>query len=110
MTQRYSDTPRRPPEVMETTVFQSGNSQAVRIPKEFQLDAQRVEIVRDGNQLVLRPLAHTAADALSGLPPLTAREAAALDQAMAEVDDLLPLDEPDVPSRTKGTARRRPTR
>ncbi|MGC4366487.1 antitoxin [Hydrogenophaga sp. R2] len=94
MTQRYTDTPRRPPEVMETTVFQSGNSQAVRIPKEFQLDAQRVEIVRDGHQLVLRPLAHTAADALLDLPPLSGSDAAALDHAMAQVDDLLPLDEP----------------
>lgn len=106
MTQRYTDTPRRPPEVMETTVFRSGNSQAVRIPKEFQLDAQRVEIVQDGHQLVLRPLAHTAADALFDLPPLPDRDAAALDEAMARVDDLLPLDEPDMPHPTPAARRR----
>ena len=34
------------------------------------------------------------ADALAGLPPLTQAEAQALDDAMAQVDDLLPLDEP----------------
>ncbi len=37
-----------------TRVFQSGNSQAVRIPKEFQIDATEVEILRRGDELVLR--------------------------------------------------------
>lgn len=42
---------------MQTTVFTSGGSQAVRIPKEFRLDAKRVEIERKGGTLVLRPIA-----------------------------------------------------
>lgn len=37
-----------------TRVFQSGNSQAVRIPREFQLDVTEVEIFRRGDELVLR--------------------------------------------------------
>lgn len=37
-----------------TRVFQSGNSQAVRIPREFQLDVSEVEIFRRGDELVLR--------------------------------------------------------
>ena len=41
---------------MKTTVFTSGGSQAVRIPKEFRIDAKRVEIERKGGTLVLRPL------------------------------------------------------
>ena len=41
---------------MKTTVFISGGSQAVRIPKEFRIDAKRVEIERKGATLVLRPL------------------------------------------------------
>ena len=41
---------------MKTTVFTSGGSQAVRIPKEFRIDAKRVEIERKGATLVLRPL------------------------------------------------------
>ncbi len=37
-----------------TKVFQSGNSQAVRIPREFKIDAEEIEIVRVGQDLVLR--------------------------------------------------------
>jgi antitoxin VapB len=35
-------------------VFQSGNSQAVRLPKEFRLAAREVEIFRRGEEIVLR--------------------------------------------------------
>jgi antitoxin VapB len=35
-------------------VFRSGNSQAVRLPKEFQIDADEVEIFRRGEEIVLR--------------------------------------------------------
>ena len=41
---------------MKTTVFISGGSQAVRIPKEFRINAKRVEIERKGATLVLHPL------------------------------------------------------
>jgi len=36
-------------------VFQSGNSQAVRLPKEFRLDVDEVEISREGDAIILRP-------------------------------------------------------
>ena len=39
-----------------TKVFRSGNSQAVRIPREFQLDGKEVEIYRRGDEIVLREL------------------------------------------------------
>ena len=88
----------RSQQVTETTVFQSGNSQAVRIPKEFQFNTKWVEIRREGRDIVLRPLAMTAAEALADLPPLDDEEAQAMDQAMAILDDLPPLDEPfDMP-------------
>jgi antitoxin VapB len=35
-------------------VFISGNSQAVRLPKEFRLASDEVEIFRRGDELVLR--------------------------------------------------------
>lgn len=35
-------------------VFRSGNSQAVRIPVEFQFDTDEVEIFRRDDELVLR--------------------------------------------------------
>lgn len=52
-------------------VFQSGNSQAVRLPKEFRLEVDRVEIFRRGNEIVLRERPERAdaiIDALAGLP------------------------------------------
>jgi antitoxin VapB len=39
---------------VRTKVFRSGNSQAVRIPREFQLDVSEVEILRNGDDLILR--------------------------------------------------------
>ncbi len=36
-------------------IFRSGNSQAVRLPKEFRLEGTEVEIRRRGDSLVLRP-------------------------------------------------------
>lgn len=35
-------------------VFKSGNSQAVRLPKAFRLKGNEVEILRRGNEIVLR--------------------------------------------------------
>ena len=89
----------------ETAVFQSGNSQAIRIPKEFQLHTKRVEIFREGNSIVLRPLPATAAEALADLPCLNEVEGRALDQALKSLDDLLALDEPmlDAPSARRRT-------
>lgn len=43
-------------------VFRSGNSQAVRIPKEFQFDTERVEIVKRGDEIVLRKPRESCAD------------------------------------------------
>ena len=96
--------------LVETTVFQSGNSQAIRIPKEFQFHTKRVEIFREGNAIVLRPLPTTAAEALADLPPLSAAEGQALDQAMGHLDDLLALDEPPAaPARRRvSTTARKP--
>jgi antitoxin VapB len=35
-------------------IFRSGNSQALRLPKEFQLDVPEVEIFRRGDEIVIR--------------------------------------------------------
>jgi antitoxin VapB len=37
-------------------IFWSGRSQAVRLPKEFRLDAKEVAIHREGDTLVLEPI------------------------------------------------------
>ena len=52
-------------------VFQSGNSQAVRLPKEFRFSADQVEIFRRGDEIVLREHPRDALEifnALSQLP------------------------------------------
>ncbi len=35
-------------------VFRSGNSQAVRLPKQYRLKSNEVEIYRRGDEIVLR--------------------------------------------------------
>ena len=52
-------------------IFRSGNSQAVRLPKDFRFDVEQVEIFRRGDEIVLRPVPGNAAavfDALAALP------------------------------------------
>jgi antitoxin VapB len=54
-----------------TKVFRSGNSQAVRLPKEFQFDVSEVQIFRRGDEVVLRKKHQTlssAFDLLANLP------------------------------------------
>ena len=38
-------------------VFKSGNSQAVRLPKEFRFSVDQVEVTQEGDALILRPYA-----------------------------------------------------
>lgn len=43
---------------METAkIFWSGRSQAVRLPKDFRFDAEEVRIRRQGNAVILEPVA-----------------------------------------------------
>lgn len=52
-------------------VFQSGNSQAVRLPKAFRFHSSEVEIFRRGDEVVLREKPQSLVDAfdqLSNLP------------------------------------------
>ena len=36
-------------------VFRSGNSQAVRLPKDFRFEVDMVEVSREGDAVILRP-------------------------------------------------------
>ena len=61
-------------------VFQSGNSQAVRLPKQFRLSSTKVEIFRRGDEIVLRERPQNLARAfelLCALPKLEREEAPA---------------------------------
>jgi len=70
-------------------VFRSGNSQAVRLPKQFRVKTKEVEIFRRGDEIVLREKSGNMArafDLLAGLPE----------------DFEVPARENDVPQKRKG--------
>jgi antitoxin VapB len=53
-------------------VFNSGNSQAVRLPKQFRVKAKELEIFRRGDELVLREKPASmrgALEIMDSLPP-----------------------------------------
>ena len=79
----------------ETTVFQSGNSQAVRLPKEFRFTSKTVEIFRRGNEVVLRERPRTLGELLDSLPPVSEADAAALDEMLAIIHEPQPEQERD---------------
>jgi len=57
--------------VTKSKIFKSGNSQAVRLPKEFRFEGKEVEIFRRGEEVVLRKPKRNLArafDALAALP------------------------------------------
>ena len=52
-------------------IFKSGNSQALRLPKQFRLTGSAVEIFRRGDEIVLREKKRSmvrAFELLAGLP------------------------------------------
>jgi len=53
-----------------TRVFKSGNSQAVRLPKEFSVKGKVLEIFRRGDEIVLREPARGLARAFELLADL----------------------------------------
>ncbi len=82
-----------------TTVFQSGNSQAVRLPKEFRFKSKTVEIFRRGNEVVLREKPRTMGDlleeAFADLPPLTEQDHADFEAMMATIKEPQPQQDRD---------------
>jgi antitoxin VapB len=68
-------------------IFKSGNSQAVRLPKEFRFDVKEVEIFRRGEEVVLRK------------PKRNLRRALAILQALP--DDFMPDGRQDSPPQVR---------
>lgn len=76
-----------PQQATTTTVFTSGNSQAVRLPKEFRFSTKQVIIEKRGDEIVLRERKLTLGELLKSLPELTKEEAGEWDRVMAGVRD-----------------------
>jgi antitoxin VapB len=53
-------------------IFKSGNSQAVRLPKQFRFHVDEVEISRRGNEVVLREPKRNLAQAFAALATMPA--------------------------------------
>jgi antitoxin VapB len=65
------------------SLFRNGRNQAVRIPREFEMEGSEVLIRKDGDQLILTPVRrHRLRDLLASWEPL--------DDALPEVEDLPP--------------------
>lgn len=73
-----------------TAVFMSGNSQAVRLPKEFQLHSKRVTIERRGDEIVLREKKATVRDLLKDMPALSPAAQQAWEQVEVHLNDPVP--------------------
>ena len=41
-------------------IFKNGSNQAIRIPREMELDAREATIRKEGNRLVIEPLARSS--------------------------------------------------
>lgn len=52
-------------------LFQNGQSQAVRLPKEFRFEGEEVFIKKTGNVVVLIPIAHSWDSLLGSLDKFT---------------------------------------
>lgn len=67
--------------------FRNGRNQAIRIPREFELDAQEAIIRREDDRLVIEPIRKNGL--LATLAALSA-----IDEDFADVDKgMLPLDD-----------------
>lgn len=77
------------PEERRVRLFRNGRNQAVRIPREFELDGDEAILRREEGRLILEPLPKRGLlTLLQSLEPL--------EVPFPDVDeDLPPLDEPD---------------
>ena len=71
-------------------LFRNGRNQAVRIPREFELEGEEAIMRKEGGRLIVEPI--RKGQLLSLLATLSP-----LDEAFPDVDEDLPsLDEPDL--------------
>jgi antitoxin VapB len=52
-------------------VFRSGNSQAIRLPKEFRFKSKELEVFRRGNEVILREKEYNMARAFELIASMT---------------------------------------
>ncbi len=71
------------------SLFRNGRNQAVRIPREFELEGAEVLIRKEGDSLILTPIRkNRLLDLLASWAPL--------DEGVPEVEDLPPQERADL--------------
>ncbi|MDE2397476.1 MAG: AbrB/MazE/SpoVT family DNA-binding domain-containing protein [Burkholderiales bacterium] len=71
------------------SLFRNGRNQAVRIPREFELEGTEVLMRKEGDRLILTPIRkNRLLDLLASWTPL--------DEGLPEVEDLPPQQRPDL--------------
>lgn len=70
-------------------LFRNGRNQAVRIPREYELDCREVRILREGERLILEPVREPGglAELLASWGPLE-EEFPDVDQGLGPLDDV----------------------
>ena len=69
-------------------LFRNGRNQAVRIPREFEIDGDKAILRKEGDRLILEPIR-------TGKLLSTLRKLGPLTEEFPDIDDTLPpLDEP----------------
>ena len=85
-----TDRARLPPQ-RHAALFRNGRNQAVRIPREFELEGTEVLIRKEGDQLILTPIRpNRLIELLATWAPLDDAD------ALPEVEDLPPQDRPEL--------------
>lgn len=76
-------------ESRRVSIFRNGRNQAVRIPRDFELIGKEARIFRDGNRLIIEPIAtcRTLLDILDALPNLE-ESIPDVDEGLGDVDDV----------------------
>ena len=78
------------PSKRKIRLFRNGRNQALRIPREFELEGNEATIHKDGNRLIIEPV--TTGGLLALLATLEP-----VDDTFPDVDEtLLPLDAPEL--------------
>jgi antitoxin VapB len=80
--------------VRTTRIFKSGNSQAVRLPKDLQFNVREVEILRRRGEIVLRKRTRTAGDLYRALTAIHLPEdfPDTIGDVPAEFEDRAPVE------------------
>lgn len=78
------------PSERQVSLFRNGRNQAIRIPREYELEGNKAIIHKEGNRLIIEPLNKpTLLDTLQNMEPLT--------EQFPDIDkDLNPLDDIDL--------------